>query len=187
MEKNMETSVCAPTCGSLVVLSLFQCPSRLKRFRKGPNISCKCWVFLCLRRELQHNLGTGCVTQVSSASTQLYLGPQAKKVLTVVRKERTKAKVRMSSYWTQFFTTANANHLNLCLTAIKYFCWFRILSHCLPPLTPDKVEVSLLQTYVHQALRNSRTGQCTEWRKYQVEKEIKILLKILAGAQGVRH
>lgn len=72
--------------------------SRQKCLRTGPNISSKCWVFLYLRRALQHSLGTGCVTRASSASTQLYLGLQAKKVLTLVYKERTKAKVGMSSY-----------------------------------------------------------------------------------------
>ena len=77
--------------------------SRPKCLRTGQNVSSKCWMFLCPRRELQHSLGTGCVTEVSSASTQLYLGLQAKKVLTPVYKERTKAKVGMSSYLDSIF------------------------------------------------------------------------------------
>lgn len=120
-------------------------PSRSKCLRTGPNIFYTCWVFLCLRRELQHILMTGCVTQVSSASAEPYLGLQAKKVLTLSTKRGQRQRWAWAATWTQFFTAANVNHLNLWPMAMKYFCWVSILNHCLLPLALGKVDVSLLQ------------------------------------------
>lgn len=69
--------------------------SRLTCLRTGPNIFSKCWVFSCLRRATTSLWYMACVTQVSSASTQVHLDIQAKKVLTLVYKES--AKVGLSS------------------------------------------------------------------------------------------
>lgn len=169
--------MCAPSHGSFMVLSPFACPSTFWDILSQDRTKC---FFQILDVLVSKEKAT---TQPSDGlwdSSQQCLNTTAFESIgqkhpdTTLQKEDKGNNDHEKLLRLLFFTTANSNHLNLWLGAMKYFCWFGILSHCLPPLAIGKAEITPLQIphpNICTVDRNSGTEQCTELRKYQVENE----------------